>query len=70
MADGKCRLFGSPNYQTEIAVSQAYGKASTDANTTSIEVSATDEFVAPFYEGTIVTAYGNINGATDELATV
>lgn len=69
MADGKCRLFGSPSYQTEIAVSQAYGKASTDANTTSIEVSATDEFVAPFYEGTIVTAYGNINGATDELAT-
>lgn len=69
MADGKCRLFGSPNYQTEIAVSQAYGKAATDANTTTIEVNATDEFAAPFYEGTIETSYGNISGATDELVT-
>lgn len=68
MADGKCRLFGSPNYQTEIAVSQAFGKAATDANTTTIEVSATDEFAAPFYEGVIETNYGNINGATDEFA--
>ncbi len=69
MADGKCRLFGSPHYQTEIALSQAYGKAATDANTTTIEVSATDEFAAPFYEGNIVTAFGTVNGATDELAT-
>lgn len=69
MSDGKCRLFGSPNYQTEIQVSQAFGKAATDANTTSIEVSVTDEYAAPFYEGNIVTAYGTINGATDELAT-
>lgn len=69
MADGKCRLFGSPNYQAEIVVSQAHGKAATDANTTSIEVSVTDEYAAPFYEGTIETAYGTINGATDEPAT-
>lgn len=69
MADGKCRLFGSPSYQAEVALSQAYGKTATDANTTTIEVSATDEFAAPFYEGNIVTAYGTINGATDELTT-
>ena len=69
MADGKCRLFGSPNYQTEIVVKQSYGKSATDANTTTIEVSATDEFAAPFYEGIIKTSYGDINGATDELAT-
>ena len=69
MADGKCRLFGSPNYQTEITVKQVYGKTATDANTTTIEVSATDEFAAPFYEGVIETSYGDINGATDELAT-
>ena len=69
MADGKCRLFGSPDYQVDIAVKQNYGKAATDANTTTIEVSATDEFAAPFYEGTIATAYGTINCATDELAT-
>ena len=69
MADGKCRLFGSPNYQAEIAVGQAFGKSATDSNNTTVEVSVTDEFAAPFYEGNIVTAYGTINGATDELVT-
>ena len=69
MADGKCRLFGSPAYQAELSLKQAYGKAATDANTTTIEVTVTDEFAAPFYEGNIVTAYGTINGATDELVT-
>lgn len=67
MADGKCRLFGSPLYQAEIAVSQAYGKAATDANTTTVEVSATDEFAAPFYEGEFTTAEGTFLGTTDEL---
>lgn len=69
MADGKCRLFGSPDYQVDIALKQNYGKTATDANTTTIEVSATDEFAAPFYEGNIVTAYGTFSGATDELVT-
>ena len=69
MADGKCRLFGSPAYQAELTLQQAYGKNATDANTTTIEVSVTDEFAAPFYEGVIETNYGDINGATDELVT-
>ena len=68
MANGKCRLFGSPSFQTEVQVSQAFGRASTDANTTTVEVGVTDEYAAPFYEGDIVTSYGTINGATDELA--
>lgn len=67
MADGKCRLFGSPLYQAEIAVSQAFGKTATDANTTTVEVSATDEFAAPFYEGEFETAEGTFLGTTDEL---
>ena len=67
MADGKCRLFGSPLYQAEIAVSQAYGKAATDANTTTVEVSETDEFAAPFYEGEFTTSEGTFLGTTDEL---
>ena len=67
MADGKCRLFGSPLYQAEIAVSQAYGKAATDANTTTVEVSVTDEFAAPFYEGEFTTSEGTFLGTTDEL---
>ena len=57
MADGRCRLFGSPAYQAELSLKQAYGKT------------ATDEFAAPFYEGVIETNYGDINGATDELVT-
>ncbi|MBQ6188783.1 MAG: hypothetical protein IJK45_01255 [Bacteroidaceae bacterium] len=67
MADGKCRLFGSPLYQAEISVSQAFGKASTDANTTTVEVSVTDEFAAPFYEGEFTTSEGTFLGTTDEL---
>ena len=67
MADGKCRLFGSPLYQAEITVSQAFGKASTDANTTTVEVSVTDEFAAPFYEGEFTTSDGTFLGTTDEL---
>ena len=67
MADGRCRLFGSPLYQAEISVSQAYGKAATDANTTTVEVSVTDEFAAPFYEGEFTTSEGTFLGTTDEL---
>lgn len=70
MADGRCRLFGSPHYQAEIAVSQAYGKAATDANTTTVEVSVTDEFAAPFYEGEFTTSEGTFLGTTDELKPV
>jgi len=69
MADGSCRLFGSPAYQAELSLKQNYGKTATDANTTTIEVSVTDEFAAPFYEGVIETNYGDIDGANDELAT-
>lgn len=67
MADGRCRLYGSPSYQAEIAVSQAFGKTSTDANTTTAEVSVTDEFAAPFYEGEFETSEGTFLGSTDEL---
>ena len=69
MADGKCRLFGSPAFHTELVLKQSFGKSATDPNTTTIEVSVTDEYAAPFYEGVIETAYGDINGATDELVT-
>lgn len=67
MADGKCRLFGNPLYQAEISVSQAFGKSATDANTTTVEVSVTDEFAAPFYEGEFTTSDGTFLGTTDEL---
>ena len=67
MADGKCRLFGNPLYQAEIKPSQAFGKAATDANTTTVEVSVTDDFAAPFYEGEFETSDGTFLGTNDEL---
>ena len=67
MADGKCRLFGSPLYQAEIELEQNFGKTATDANTTSVKVSVTDEFAAPFYEGEFTTSEGTFLGTTDEL---
>lgn len=67
MADGKCRLFGNPLYQAEISVKQTFGKTATDANTTTVEVSVTDEFAAPFYEGEFTTSDGTFLGTTDEL---
>ncbi len=69
MADGKCRFFGSPSYQAELELSQAFGKGSTDANTTTINLNVTDEFATPFYEGTFETSGGTYSGATDELVT-
>lgn len=70
MADGRCRLFGNPNYQTEISVSQSFGKTATDANTTTIEVAVTDEYAAPFYEGEFETTDGTYLGTTDQLKAV
>lgn len=65
--DGKCRLFGNAAFHVDIKPSQAWGKAVTDANTTTIEVSVTDEFATPFYEGDFETADGVMSGKTDEL---
>lgn len=67
MADGKCRLFGNPLYQADIHVKQAFGKTATDANNTTVEISVTDEFAAPFYEGEFTTSEGTFSGTNDEL---
>jgi len=67
MADGKCRLFGSPMYQAELELEQGFGKTPTDANSTSVKVSVTDEFAAPFYEGEFTTSEGTFLGTNDEL---
>ena len=67
MADGHCRLFGSPLYQAELELEQNFGKTATDANTTSVKVSVTDEFAAPFYEGEFTISEGTFLGTNDEL---
>lgn len=69
MANGQHRLFGNANYQTQVTLSQAQGKTTTDANTTTIDVTVDDEFPAPYYEGTLATEDGTISGATDALVT-
>lgn len=65
--DGKVRLFGNSSFRTSIKPSQAWGKAVTDANTTTVEIEVTDEYPVPFYEGEFATTAGTYLGATDEL---
>ena len=63
--NGKYRVIGNTAYHTNVAVTQTTGAASTDAATTTLEVSVTDECPAPFYPGNIVTDDGTISGADD-----
>jgi len=69
MANGQHRLFGNADYQTQVQLSQAQGKTTTDPNTTTIEVTVDDRFPAPYYEGTLLTEEGTISGINDELVT-
>lgn len=66
MANGQHRLFGNSDYQTQVDLSQSQGKMATDPNTTTIEVTVSDQFPAPYYEGTLTTESGTISGETDE----
>lgn len=67
--DGQIRIFGNEDFQTTIKPSQAWGKSSSDSNSTTIEVTAEDKSATPFYTGKLVTAEGTIDGATDTLTT-
>lgn len=62
--NGKARLVGSEAFTPELSLSQATGKATTDANSTTISAVADDEYPAPFYPGKIETEDGDISGAT------
>lgn len=65
--DGQVRVFGSEAFDVTVKPSQAWGKGSNDANTTTIEVSCEDRAATPFYPGEIDTADGIIIGETDNL---
>lgn len=67
--DGKCRLFGNSSFRVSVKPSQAWGKAVTDANTTTIEIEVSDEFPAPFYIGTFSVGGINYSGGNDEVYT-
>lgn len=62
--NGKFRMIGSEDFSPELSLKQDTGATATDANTTTIEASATDLHPAPFYIGKIHTADGDIDGAT------
>lgn len=62
--NGKARMVGSEAFTPELSLSQATGKAITDANSTTISAVADDEYPAPFYPGKIETEDGDISGAT------
>ncbi len=66
--NGKYRVIGNSAYHTNVTVTQTTGAASTDAATTTLEVSCTDECPAPFYPGNIVADDGTISGADDSPA--
>lgn len=62
--NGKARMVGSEAFTPELSLSQATGKATTDANSTTISAVADDEYPAPFYPGKIETEDGDISGVT------
>ena len=62
--NGKARMVGSEAFTPELSLSQGLGKATTDANSTTISAVADDEYPAPFYPGKIETEDGDISGAT------
>ena len=62
--NGKARMVGSEAFTPELSLSQGTGKATTDANSTTISAVADDEYPAPFYPGKIETEDGDFSGAT------
>lgn len=62
--NGKYRLVGSEAFTPELKLSQNSGKSTTDANQTTLEIAADDEYPTPFYPGKILTSEGVISGAT------
>jgi hypothetical protein len=67
--DGKYRVFGNPDFELDIKPSQAWGKGTSDTNSTTIEITDENRSAAPFYPGKIETDEGDISGATGELIT-
>lgn len=67
--NGKFRIIGSEEFTPELSLKQDTGKAPTDANTTTVEATATDLHPAPFYTGKIHTTDGDIDGSTGKLIT-
>ena len=64
---GKFRLVGSEEFPAEVGPNQDTGKAPTDSNQTSFEITADDELPAPFFTGTLPVSGGTLDCGTGEV---
>lgn len=68
--NGKARVLGNEMFRTSVKPSQNVGKATSDSNNTTLEVTVEDVAPAPFYPGDIVIDGGVvISGATGKVKT-
>ena len=63
---GFFRVVGCDKWQTKSTVNQDLGQGPTGSTSTTINVEATDECPAPFYEGIIETEIGDIVTASED----
>lgn len=68
--NGKARVLGNEMFRTSVKPSQNVGKATSDSNNTTLEITVEDVAPAPFYPGDIVIDGGVvISGATGKVKT-
>lgn len=66
--NGKARVLGNEMFRTVVKPSQNVGKATSDSNNTTLEITVEDVAPAPFYPGDIVIDGGvTISGATGKV---
>lgn len=66
--NGKARVLGNEMFRTSVKPSQNVGKATSDSNNTTLEITVEDVAPAPFYPGDIVIDGGvTISGATGKV---
>lgn len=66
--DRKFRLIGSDVFPAQVNPAQDSGESPTDQNSTTLNITATSDVPAPFYQGKIVTEDGTINGTDGSAA--
>ena len=66
--NGKARVMGNEMFRTSVKPSQSVGKATSDSNNTTLEITVEDVAPAPFYPGDIVIdSKVVISGATGKV---
>lgn len=65
--DGRFRIFGNKDFKLDVNPTQKWGKATTDSNNTTLEVTDENRSASPFYDGKIEADDGNYSGKTGEL---